>query len=124
MMAKKAILFNDKKTLKKILINSDPKVIKKLGREVKNFNTKIWYKECQMIVFKANLLKFSQNEQLKSYMLSFSANTIFVEASPLDAIWGIKLSAENTKASNPMKWKGTNFLGFQLTRVRDYLINS
>lgn len=122
MMAQKAIMFNDEVTLHKIMDCNDPQVIKKLGREVKNFVPNQWDAKSQEIVYHANLLKFSQNENLKSFMLSFPRSTIFVEASPYDAIWGIKLKADDPQARNPFQWKGSNFLGFQLTRLRDHFI--
>lgn len=122
MMAQKAMMFKDEITLRKIMDCNDPHAIKKLGREVKNFVPNKWDANSQEIVYHANLLKFSQNENLKRFMLSFPRSTIFVEASPYDAIWGIKLKADDPQARDPFKWKGTNFLGFQLTRLRDYLI--
>lgn len=123
MMAQKAILFKDNETLEKILANSNPAEIKKLGREVKNFDQDKWQENCQEIVFKGNLYKFSQNEKLKRYILSVPLDNIFVEASPFDAIWGIHLSAHKASKKTPLQWEGTNYLGFQLTKVRDYLLN-
>ncbi|KAK8899322.1 hypothetical protein M9Y10_001636 [Tritrichomonas musculus] len=122
MMAKKAELFGDKEILEKILATNNPDEIKRLGRLVKNFDQEIWDKNCQEIVFQANLYKFSQNENLQNYLLSQSFDAIFVEASPYDAIWGIKLPILKAKTVSPLQWKGKNFLGFQLTRVRDQLI--
>lgn len=59
---------------------------------------------------------------MKSFMLSFPRSTIFVEASPYNAIRGIKLKADDPKTRNPFQWKGSNFLGFKLTRLRDHFI--
>ena len=44
-----------------------------------------------------------------------------VEASPYDAIWGIRLAASSPEAQDPMKWRGRNLLGFALMEVRDEL---
>ena len=44
-----------------------------------------------------------------------------MEASPYDAIWGIRLSASSPDARDPMKWRGKNLLGFALMEVRDEL---
>ena len=43
------------------------------------------------------------------------------EASPYDAIWGIRLAASSPEARDPMKWRGRNLLGFALMEVRDEL---
>lgn len=44
----------------------------------------------------------------------------FVEASPFDAIWGIKQRAtKNVLAQGRSAWKGLNLLGKILTQIRD-----
>ena len=120
MMAGKARLFNDQESLQKILEAKEPNICKYLGRQVKNFNLKIWNKNCCQIVIEGNFAKFSQNEYLKQQLLS-TENKILVEASPYDHIWGIKMSKDDPDCISPNKWKGTNFLGFALMEVRDLL---
>ncbi|MGN6746782.1 NADAR domain-containing protein, partial [Neisseria sp. P0024.S002] len=44
-----------------------------------------------------------------------------VEASPVDAIWGIGLAQDDPRAQNPLQWRGLNLLGFALMKVRDEL---
>lgn len=122
MMAQKAILFNDRRTLKKILECSDPRTIKKYGREVKRFDQVKWDENCQEIVFHGNLLKFTQNEKFRNFLLSVPKNAIFVEATS-DGRWGIRFKEKNPKSQDPLKWGGTNFLGFQITRVRDFIVS-
>ena len=61
------------------------------------------------IVIEGNYLKFSQNEELKDLLLS--NDTILVEASPFDRIWGIGLSISNEKHLDPNKWRGKKFIG-------------
>ena len=46
---------------------------------------------------------------------------MLVEASPVDRIWGIGLAADDADATNPPHWRGDNFLGFALMRVRQGL---
>lgn len=120
MMAQKAILFNDDITFKEIMKETNPAKIKKLGRKVKNFDNLVWNKECQKIVEKGNYFKFSQNEELKKHLLS-TENNIIAEASPYDAIWGIKMRKDDIGVDNPFNWKGTNYLGFALMSVRERL---
>ena len=35
----------------------------------------------------------------------------------------IKFKEKNPKSQDPLKWGGTNFLGFQITRVRDFIVS-
>lgn len=120
MMAEKARLFYDQDTLAKILTSESPRQAKMLGRHVKNFDETLWQQHRGAIVFKGNLAKFSQNHALKAFLLS-TKNKVLVEASPLDTIWGIGLSADDVKALDPRNWQGLNLLGFELMRVRDAL---
>ena len=120
MMAKKAELFDDKEILNEIMSESNPKVIKGLGRKVRNFDSEIWDKNRINIVKNGNYLKFTQNEELKEYLLSTN-DAILVEASPYDRIWGIGLSKEDKRSRNPNMWKGKNYLGFVLMDVRDII---
>ena len=121
MFARKAKLFNDFESLEKIMKSSSPREQQKLGREVKNFEQKIWDANKVGIVTLGNIFKFSQNKNLKEILLS-TKGTILVEASPYDKIWGIGLGVEDKNITNMKKWKGENLLGFILTNVRDFYL--
>lgn len=120
MMAKKAELFGDNETLQKIMLSTNPREMKALGREVKNFKPEVWDAECRKIVTKGNYFKFTQDPNLKKLLLD-TKDAILVEASPFDAIWGIKMAETDINATNPLKWEGKNYLGFCLMTVRDIL---
>ena len=68
MMAQKAWLFKDRSVFAKILDSTDPKEIKALGREVENFDPKIWNQHKFEIVVKGNLGKFGCNLELKDFL--------------------------------------------------------
>lgn len=118
MMAKKAELFGDKETCSQILNCSEPKKIKALGRKVKNFDETIWNKVKYSIVLNGNYFKFTQNPELREFLLD-TGDSILAEASPYDGIWGIKMRDTDENIFNPLKWKGENLLGFALMEVRD-----
>jgi ribA/ribD-fused uncharacterized protein len=117
MMANKAILFDDQVNLDKILNSDDPKTCKALGRKVKNFDPQIWQDNCCDIVAKGCYLKFSQNEELKAFLLS-TGDKLLVEASPYDKIWGIGLKASDAKKMKKEDWPGKNYLGQCLMNAR------
>lgn len=122
MMASKSRLFHDDDTLKKIMDEKDPSTQKKLGRQVKNFNQKIWNIVARPIVYRGNIAKFTQNPELCQKLVA-TAGTTLVEASPVDEIWGIKLSADDPRAQSRSTWLGTNWLGQELTHVRDDIMD-
>lgn len=120
MMAEKAHLFGDHEIREKILQKTPPKDVKDLGRQIRGFDPQVWDAQKYNIVRQGNYLKFSQNEELKQFLLQ-TTNKILVEASPVDAIWGIGLAEDHPDARNPGKWRGENLLGFALMEVRDQL---
>ena len=85
MMASKALLFKDNEAFQEILSEANPKVVKAIGRKVKNFYQSEWENERYRIVLQGNFLKFSKNPELKNYLLS-TGKKIIVEASPYDRI--------------------------------------
>lgn len=85
MMAQKAVLFGDEAVRKEIMTAGHPKQFKALGRKIKGFDQKIWNENCCDIVIKGNAAKFSQNEELKAFLLNTNTR-ILVEASPYDKI--------------------------------------
>ncbi|WP_426483606.1 NADAR family protein [Flavobacterium sp. 2] len=120
MMAKKAELFQDKEILEKILLVDSPAEAKKLGREVRNYDDKLWLENRYEIVKQGNYHKFNQNADLKTFLLNTN-DRVLVEASPVDPVWGIGMASDHTDALNPEKWKGLNLLGFALMEVREEL---
>jgi ribA/ribD-fused uncharacterized protein len=121
MMHQKAVLFHDPEIAAEILQATEPKVIKALGRKVRNFNQDVWEQNCRKIVHDGNYAKFSQNESLRSALFATEGTTL-VEASPFDTIWGVGLSDSDPAIRDRQTWKGENRLGQILTEVRDRLL--
>ena len=120
MMARKAELFKDDEVLAKIIKANSPAEAKKLGREVRNYDDKLWLDNRYEIVKQGNYHKFSQNVDLKKFLINTN-DRVLVEASPVDAIWGIGMAGDHKDVMNPKKWKGLNLLGFALMETRDEL---
>jgi ribA/ribD-fused uncharacterized protein len=121
-MAKKALLFNDMEMYDKIMKSNNPKQQKGHGRKVKKFNEDIWNSACEEIMFNGNLLKYTQNEDLKNLLLA-TENKEIVEASPYDKIWGVGIGPKDERIQDKNSWNGQNKLGICLMKIRDQLKN-
>lgn len=117
MMAGKARLFEDDAMLEAILDAADPGKAKALGRKVRGFDEGRWREARGPLVVEGNVEKFGQNPALKQFLLK-TGRDVLVEASPRDRIWGIGMGASNEDARDPLKWRGTNLLGFALMEAR------
>jgi ribA/ribD-fused uncharacterized protein len=117
MMWHKAMLFGDADAAGAIAEAAHPHRAKALGRQVRGFDQAIWEAERYRIVVTGSVAKFSQHQDLRTYLLS-TGNRILVEASPLDLVWGIGASADDPRVEDPARWPGLNLLGFALIQAR------
>lgn len=120
MMLKKAELFGDTEVADKIMAAKSPRECKDLGREVKGYTDAIWFAHREQIVLDGCRAKFTQNPHIQQALLD-TGDTILVEASPYDRIWGVGLAADDPRILDPSKWRGTNLLGKILNALRDEL---
>lgn len=123
MMFCKARFFNNEDIVQKIMDSTDPREQKAFGRQVRNFDEAKWKIIAKDIVYKGNEAKFSQNPHLLEQLLD-TGDRVIVEASPYDPLWGIGLRDNDPRALDPKQWKGLNWLGEVLTKLRDDLKNS
>ena len=119
-MASKARLFGDDSTLSAILATDDPREHKRLGCQVRHCDLDSWLHERENVVFRGNLAKFSQNENLRLTLLHTGERRL-AKASPYDNLWGIGLRASDYRASSPNTWRGSNLLGQTLEHVIEIL---
>lgn len=122
MMYGKAQLFGDEETGRKILLARTPREQKELGKQVRGFKQPAWELHCKTIVYEGNKEKFIQNEELLQLLLDTQGTTL-VEASPADRIWGVGLAEDDPAIRSRSTWRGTNWLGEVLTKLRDDLID-
>lgn len=121
MMYKKALLFEDEEVANAIMRTNNPREQKALGRKVRNFNTDTWNKVCREYVYEANYAKFTQNPQMLDELFR-TGKKLIVEASPKDIIWGIGLHYDDERIHDKSQWKGKNWLGEAIMRVREQLV--
>ncbi|MBW0102346.1 NADAR family protein [Pseudonocardia sp. KRD291] len=120
MMERKADLFGDTATAARILDADSPAEAKQLGREARGFDSATWRRHRFDIVVRGNEAKFGQDDALAEHLRS-TGDTVLVEASPDDRVWGVGRALDDPAATDPRQWDGENLLGFALMRVRDAL---
>lgn len=113
-MWKKVMLF-EPELEQLILSTKDPKEMKAIGQKVKNYNDHEWSAVRYDIMKEALYYKFSQNPKLLNNLM-WTGDSVIVEASPFDRVWGIGITAVEALMDKP--WKGQNLLGKALIEVR------
>lgn len=123
LMYEKAKLFKDEEVMNAILQVSNPKEMKAYGRKVKNYDDRLWACNRYGVMIQGLYYKFSQNQELKDWIIKAKCDH-FVECSPYDGIWGVKLDMNNPDCMYQEKWKGENWLGKCLDDTRGILTAS
>ena len=93
----------------------NPKMYKRLGRQVRNYNDDKWNAARQKYMYVALKAKFKRPE-LHDYLLR-TGDSILVEASPFDNIWACGLGIRED-FDDEAKWTGQNLLGKTLMQLR------
>lgn len=123
MMAGKALVFNDDDVFNAIMLETNPRKHKELGRQVRDFDPDLWNLVARAIVHQGNVAKFTSTEKLNQYLLG-TDDLYLVEGAVYDAVWGVKLAWDDPKIEDPANWQGTNWLGETLMQVRDEVRNN
>ena len=118
MMYRKAMMFGDVNIAQAILLTGNPKEQKDLGRMVANYDDAVWSDKRVEVMVDGLFEKFNQNPIPKEALLN-TGDTIIVEASPYDRVWGIGLTEDDPRAIDQTQWRGQNLLGITLMKVRD-----
>ncbi len=99
------------------MLTQDPVKIKHLGDSV---HPEGWSDDADVYMREAVLAKFSQNENLKQYLLATGSKRIAEATS--DRIWGCGKQLKNTDVLTIAKWRGAkNLMGRILESVRGEL---
>ena len=117
----KASLMNDPNSFNKILVANNPSSVKELGRQVINWDQKLWDIHVCLIAKEVIEAKFTQVDGLKE-VLFLTKNHLIAEATSRDKIWGVGMTEYNPDINYPSRWKGANVLGWALMEVRDKLL--
>jgi len=119
MMWRKARMF-DEEAAYDVLVAPTPREAKAIGRKVRNFDDSAWDAVKFDVVVQGNIAKFSTHAVLRDFLVG-TGDSVLVEASPYDRVYGIGMDARDKRALDPRKWNGENLLGFALMTTRQIL---
>lgn len=119
-MYHKAMYFKDYYHAEKIRTAKEPKDAKRWGRKVRWFDPAKWDKVKVDLMYRAKLAQAHEWSYIRNYYLKMHGRT-FIEASPYDGIWGVKLRADDPRVYNRRKWQGKNLLGKVCERLAEQL---
>lgn len=120
MMWSKAVLCGDRAKAREILQIQDPKAQRDAGRAVSGYSDAIWFPQRERVMVEGTMAKFGQHADLEDVLLG-TDETLLVEASPSDRIWGVGLGMDNPAILDKANWRGLNLLGRDLTITRAQL---
>ena len=115
-----AKIFMDHELMNKISKKDDPVEIKHLGKTIKNFKKDIWRQKIDQILYRGLMGKFSQNPVMKDMLLN-TGDSLIVEASRPDKVYGIGVALGDQNWWNKDNWSGNNLMGTALMAGRKTL---
>ncbi len=120
----KALYFEDYRIADEIYNTlANPGLCRKLGRKVAGYDDEAWANVRYQIFNDLVYQKYLQDKKLQEKLLSPEFDgKLFVEASPIDRIWGIGLDENNPDILDETKWLGLNCLGKIITNTRNTIL--
>lgn len=121
-MARKALLFNDRITLTKILSADTSDMATQYGSEVKGVSETAWDSVCINVAARGNYCKFSKPELAQIFCSIYYDHTI-VAGNPNDDRWGVGLPWDQSEILDSSNWQGKNYAGLALEKARHQVRN-
>lgn len=117
---------NDTSTLSRlpliaILRSENTNKQQRIGRrDLPNFEADKWARMSDIVATAAIICRAKADPFLMKIILG-SGNRKFVEAAPSDALWGVRLYANDDLILDENRWRGRNRSGWCFGRAREYL---
>ena len=115
--SQKCKLFNDTEHDMLIMNSTDPKEMKRLGENVRNYVHRTWMENCHDIAMKCNRVKFETHEHAKKQLLQ-TGNKVLGEGT-MSKKWGIGIHISDPRSVLMDEWSGENLMGSILSQIRD-----
>ena len=119
-MYRKCMLFGDETSAKAVLATEDVATQQATGRNASGYINAVWAGARQMVVYRALMAKFTQNDDLRQQLLD-TGDAYLVECAGSDQVWACGIRLDDEKRFDASNWKGSNILGFALMEVREQL---
>jgi len=121
MMTQKALRYKSSFAVEMIKAARSPSRVREIGRRfIPDFDEADWVKVRREIVTVGNYYKFTSNAEAIA-RIHGTGNSILVEASPSDTVWGIGCNEDRAHGIQPINWPGENLLGLALMDVRSMI---
>lgn len=118
MMQQKMLLFGAGDVADRIMRESDPMNIKKLGRtRIQGFADDLWIDVRMQVLRRGLRAKFQCAPELLDRLLT-TGEAILADGSPKDTVWGIGMSVAEGKQRGVLEWGGKNLAGKTMMTVR------
>ena len=118
---KQAVKFGDNETAAKILKESDPRVIKRISKSIRNIDETAWNNSIKELITPILIDKFEQNQDLLEWLRSTERRRLVEAAGPHDKVWGNGLRLSSPQLHIFSSWTGENKQGEMLEEVRKTL---
>ena len=117
----KALLFRDTLTATRIMEESNPFEVKKLGYQVRGFRQDMWERKLEDVAYICNKAKYQVHFEMGNFLLSTYPKHL-AEASE-EAPWGCGVHLKNDDILNRNRWLRKNgVMGNVLMKIRQELL--
>lgn len=122
-MEEKCLNFGDSETAEKVMNETDPKIMRRLGDDIANYDHRDWMKRVKNVVYTGVTAKFSDESArgAKDYLLD-TGNLTIGEATR-NSKWGTGIHVSEPQALLKPSWTGSNCMGTVLMNVRQKLVS-
>ena len=114
--SEKAKLFDNAESFKNIMSSTDPREMKRLGRQVKGYIDAKWKEHSHTTIMDCVRRKIYDYGKMQELLLATGNKTIG-EGTP-DMHFGVGLHISDPRVLNADEWKGKNIMGTALMEVR------
>ena len=119
-VAQKAKLFDDLNAQAEVMKMTDPRKMKPIGNNLRNYEHRKWKAAGMDIITKCNVIKYETHPLALEMLLSTEGKLIGEATEGME--WGIGLSILDDECLNPERWEGANKMGRILMRIRDSIL--